>query len=170
MILEKFSLAKEICFSIKESILERNPVTMSSMKKPLGHLSSQIVSTLERSLCWMLVVLGSQNFLPPFTGDSTPYFLCLPSSTWVECVTQAQLSCRFLPSGYSCWFICQQMTQDSPVRIPDQVNNPPNVECGPGHSNQTEDYGPAILSPSSFCKLLTFVLVKSQRYVNNVAS
>ena len=40
MSVEKSSLAKEICFFIKESILERNPVNMSSMKKPLGHLPS----------------------------------------------------------------------------------------------------------------------------------
>lgn len=163
MSVEQSLLAKEICFSIKESILERKPVNMSSMKKPLGLLPSQIISTLERSQCWMLDVLASQNFLPPFTGNSTLNFL-LDSvfHSGVEFVTQPQLSCRFLPSSYSCWFRCQQITQDSPVRIPDlaRVNNLVNGECGPGTTTRWQTVAWQSFRLPAVNKLLTFLLIK----------
>lgn len=40
MSVEKPSLAKEIFISIKESILERNPMSVVSMRRPLGLLPS----------------------------------------------------------------------------------------------------------------------------------
>lgn len=72
MRVEKSSQAKEIFFSIKEAILQRKPISVSSTEKPLGLLPSEVimsVSTLEINLSWTFVILASQSFSPRFTGS-----------------------------------------------------------------------------------------------------